>query len=94
MSPLRSLVLCLLSLGVASGFAPVNSVVHKQVQSSALNVKVDPAKYDELVADWEYQFPEFAKYGWGPSVQRNGTAVMQCLAGSLFAQPRTAKVTD
>jgi len=69
MSPLRSLILCLLSLSVVSGFAPVNSVVHKQAQSSALNVKVDPAKYDELVADWEYQFPEFAKYGWGPSVQ-------------------------
>lgn len=25
--------------------------------------------YEEAQADWEKQFPEFAKYGWGPSVQ-------------------------
>lgn len=69
MAPLRSIFVFLLSLGGASGFAPVSPGVQRQQQSSALNVKVDPAVYDELVADWEQQFPEFAKYGWGPTVQ-------------------------
>jgi hypothetical protein len=30
---------------------------------------VNPKVYEDAVADWEMQFPEFAKYGWGPSVQ-------------------------
>jgi len=28
-----------------------------------------PVIYDDAVADWEKQFPQFAKYGWGPSLQ-------------------------
>lgn len=28
-----------------------------------------PQIYDDAVGDWEKQFPQFAKYGWGPSVQ-------------------------
>jgi hypothetical protein len=34
-----------------------------------LNARVDPKIYDDAVGDWEMQFPQFAKYGWGPSVQ-------------------------
>lgn len=30
---------------------------------------VDPAVYEDAIADWENQFPAFAKWGWGPSVQ-------------------------
>jgi len=30
---------------------------------------VDPKVYDDAVADWEMQFPQFSKWGWGPSVQ-------------------------
>jgi Chlorophyll A-B binding protein len=30
---------------------------------------IPSAVIDEAVADWEKQFPAFAKYGWGPSVQ-------------------------
>ena len=29
----------------------------------------DPQIYEDAVSDWEKQFPAFAKYGWGPSVQ-------------------------
>ena len=36
------------------------------VQSSNLGY---PEIYEEAVSDWEKQFPQFAKYGWGPSVQ-------------------------
>jgi hypothetical protein len=28
-----------------------------------------PSAYEDAIADWEKQFPAFAKYGWGPSVQ-------------------------
>ena len=37
--------------------------------SSVNAFKIDPAVYDDAVADWEKQFPSFAKWGWGPSVQ-------------------------
>lgn len=30
---------------------------------------LQPAVYEDAVADWSKQFPQFAKYGWGPSVQ-------------------------
>jgi Chlorophyll A-B binding protein len=33
------------------------------------NVFVDPQIYEDSIGDWEKQFPDFAKYGWGPSVQ-------------------------
>lgn len=38
-------------------------------QIHSLNVGVDPKVYEDAVADWQQQFPEFVKYGWGPSVQ-------------------------
>jgi hypothetical protein len=28
-----------------------------------------PGVYEDAMADWNQQFPQFAKYGWGPSVQ-------------------------
>lgn len=31
-------------------------------------MKIDPSVYEDAVADWESQFPQFAKWGWGPSV--------------------------
>jgi Chlorophyll A-B binding protein len=31
--------------------------------------KIDPQIYDDATADWDKQFPSFAKWGWGPSVQ-------------------------
>jgi len=40
-----------------------------QRSTSNLNSFVDPSAYDDAVADWEQQFPAFAKWGWGPSVQ-------------------------
>jgi hypothetical protein len=34
-----------------------------------LKAFVDPKVYDDAQADWQQQFPAFAKWGWGPSVQ-------------------------
>ena len=36
---------------------------------SASSGLTPPGVYEDAVADWEKQFPQFAKYGWGPSVQ-------------------------
>jgi len=56
-------------LGAASAFTPVSKASTKAVapvQSTPLGY---PEVYEEAVSDWENQFPQFAKYGWGPSVQ-------------------------
>jgi Chlorophyll A-B binding protein len=38
--------------------------------SFSLNaLKIDPSVYEDATADWNKQFPQFAKWGWGPSVQ-------------------------
>lgn len=31
--------------------------------------RIDPQFYEDFVGDWEKQFPQFAKYGWGFSTQ-------------------------
>jgi hypothetical protein len=36
------------------------------LESSSLT---PPQIYEDAIADWEKQFPQFAKWGWGPSVQ-------------------------
>jgi len=68
MALLKKIVAFLL-LGTASAFTPANKASVKpasSVQSTNLGY---PEIYEEAVADWEKQFPQFAKYGWGPSVQ-------------------------
>jgi len=73
MAPLRKSVIALLfsALGVASAFAPAKNAMK---QTTSLH-STDPAKYgppfifDDAVEDWSKQFPAFAKWGWGPSVQ-------------------------
>ena len=57
---------------MASGCCLLNAVINLLVpfecSSSALNI-INPSVYDDAVADWQSQFPAFAKWGWGPSVQ-------------------------
>jgi Chlorophyll A-B binding protein len=33
-----------------------------------MKMPIDPSVYEDAVADWNKQFPAFAKWGWGPSV--------------------------
>lgn len=40
--------------------------------------------YDDAVADWQKQFPQFAKYGWGPSVQAEKWNGRHAMFGWVF----------
>lgn len=58
---LQNLSACFLSLTARSA----------RLSYSALDA-INPASmfnYDDAVKDFEYQFPQFAKWGWGPTVQ-------------------------
>lgn len=66
---LRKIALLLLTLGAVAAFTPSKPVVSKVVTSIQSEQLSDPQIYEDAVADWEKQFPAFAKWGWGPSVQ-------------------------
>mmetsp|Transcript_26090 Transcript_26090/g.71863 ORF Transcript_26090/g.71863 Transcript_26090/m.71863 type:complete len:221 (-) Transcript_26090:220-882(-) len=70
MALMKKIVILLLA-GAASAFTPLNNkAVSKpavsELESSGLT---DPGIYEDAIADWEKQFPQFSKWGWGPSVQ-------------------------
>jgi hypothetical protein len=50
---------------------------------SALNI-LSPEIYDDAVKDWESQFPAFAKWGWGPTVQAEKWNGRHAMFGWLF----------
>lgn len=67
------------------------------------NPYAPPVIYEDAIADWEKQFPQFAKYGWGPSAQAekwNGRHAMfgwfficataYCKGHGLIPDPETA----
>jgi len=62
-----------LSASAASAFAPASPLAAKSVapavSESALNLQFVSSDFDKAVTDWEEEFPDFAKWGWGPSVQ-------------------------
>ncbi|GAX20607.1 hypothetical protein FisN_3Hh542 [Fistulifera solaris] len=68
MAPLKSLVALLFSLSAASAFTPSKNVVPKVTSIQGANLGA-PEIFEDATADWAKQFPAFAKYGWGPSVQ-------------------------
>jgi Chlorophyll A-B binding protein len=51
--------------------------------SSSLNI-ISPSVYDDAIADWESQFPAFAKWGWGPSVQAEKWNGRHAMFGWVF----------
>jgi Chlorophyll A-B binding protein len=48
-----------------------------------LNI-ISPSVYDDAIADWESQFPAFAKWGWGPSVQAEKWNGRHAMFGWVF----------
>eukprot|EP00977_Amphora_coffeiformis_P028021 scaffold34685_cov183-Amphora_coffeaeformis.AAC.1 len=68
MAPFRSLFALLVTLGAVSAFTPAKPAA-KVTSVGASSGLTPPGVYEDAVADWEKQFPQFAKYGWGPSVQ-------------------------
>mmetsp|Transcript_27585 Transcript_27585/g.57738 ORF Transcript_27585/g.57738 Transcript_27585/m.57738 type:complete len:218 (-) Transcript_27585:260-913(-) len=61
-------IIVLLLVGAASAFTPLSKAATKPVTVKSSNLS-DPGIYEDAVADWEKQFPQFSKWGWGPSVQ-------------------------
>jgi len=65
MAPLRTLAL-LCGVGMASAFAPPAPLALKPATSTVVASSMDG--FDGASANWEAEYPDFAKYGWGPSV--------------------------
>jgi hypothetical protein len=65
MAPLRSFAALFLAANSASAFAP-SSVVSKVSRPST---SVASSVFDDAVTDWGEEYPQFAVWGWGPSVQ-------------------------
>lgn len=66
MSPLRTLAALFLAASSASAFAPSTHAVSKLARPST---SVASTVFDDAVKDFETDYPEFAGWGWGPSVQ-------------------------
>jgi len=47
-------------------------------------MKIDASVYQDAQADWEQQFPAFAEWGWGPSVQAEKWNGRHAMFGWLF----------
>mmetsp|Transcript_23126 Transcript_23126/g.50087 ORF Transcript_23126/g.50087 Transcript_23126/m.50087 type:complete len:233 (-) Transcript_23126:308-1006(-) len=69
MAPLRTFAALFLAANSASAFAPSTSVVSKVVSSSRTSTSVASSVFDDATKDWEEEYPQFATWGWGPSVQ-------------------------
>ncbi|KAL7558714.1 hypothetical protein ACA910_013428 [Epithemia clementina (nom. ined.)] len=84
MAMLRKIALLLLTIGAVSAFAPLKPAATKSVTSIQSDSLSDPQIYEGAVADWEKQFPAFAKWGWGPSVQAEKWNGRHAMFGWLF----------
>jgi len=74
-------VAALALVGVASGFAPVAPAIKVALPSATV---MQSTVYDEAVKDWEQQWPQFAKWGWGPSVQAEKWNGRHAMFGWVF----------
>mmetsp|Transcript_20445 Transcript_20445/g.36754 ORF Transcript_20445/g.36754 Transcript_20445/m.36754 type:complete len:230 (-) Transcript_20445:311-1000(-) len=66
MAPLRTFASLFLAASSASAFAPSTSVVSTVSRPST---SVASSVFDDAVKDWGEEYPQFAEWGWGPSVQ-------------------------
>jgi len=85
MAPLRTLAALALA-GSASAFAPNAPLATKTVapvSESSLNV-FNPSTFNNAMADWEAEYPQFAKWGWGPSVQAEKWNGRHAMFGWVF----------
>jgi len=67
MTPLRTFAALFLAAGSASAFAPSSSVVPRVSRPSVTSVA--SSVFDDAQREFVEDYPEFAKYGWGPTVQ-------------------------
>mmetsp|Transcript_11602 Transcript_11602/g.17033 ORF Transcript_11602/g.17033 Transcript_11602/m.17033 type:complete len:226 (+) Transcript_11602:51-728(+) len=83
MVSIKALVTFLLTASVSNAFTPV---AHSKVASrSALNAEGPiPLEYKETQDDFQMQFPEFDKWGWGPSVHAEKWNGRHAMFGWVF----------
>jgi hypothetical protein len=65
MAPLRTLAALALGASSVSAFAPSTPATKVARASTAVASSV----FDDAVKDWSDEYPQFAEWGWGPSVQ-------------------------
>lgn len=54
-------------LGSTSAFVPAAKPAAVKAPTTSLNI-FSESTFNDAVKDWEAEYPQFAKYGWGPSV--------------------------
>jgi len=82
MAPLRTFAALLLAASSASAFAPSSSLAPKVSRPSVTSVS--SSVFDDAQRDFEADYPEFAKYGWGPTVQAEIWNGRHAMFGGLF----------
>jgi len=71
MAPLRTIAALAFGISSVAGFAPASPLSVKTastVSETSLNL-ISANVFDEAMTEWESEYPQFAKWGWGPSVQ-------------------------
>lgn len=71
MAPLRTLAALAFGASAVSAFTPSSPLAVKTaapVSQTSLNIFKESV-FNEAMIEWEEEYPEFAKWGWGPSVQ-------------------------
>jgi len=72
MAPLRTLAALVIGASATNAFAPATPFAVKSaspVQSASSLDLIKSSVFEDGMADWETEYPDFAKWGWGPSVQ-------------------------
>eukprot|EP00551_Chaetoceros_affinis_P010644 CAMPEP_0203672434 /NCGR_PEP_ID=MMETSP0090-20130426/8429_1 /ASSEMBLY_ACC=CAM_ASM_001088 /TAXON_ID=426623 /ORGANISM="Chaetoceros affinis, Strain CCMP159" /LENGTH=227 /DNA_ID=CAMNT_0050537747 /DNA_START=44 /DNA_END=727 /DNA_ORIENTATION=+ len=71
MAPLRTLAALAFGASAVSGFAPSSPLATKaSVSETSLSASIfKESIFNDAMADWEAEYPQFAEWGWGPTVQ-------------------------
>uniref|UniRef100_A0A7S3Q4Z5 Uncharacterized protein n=1 Tax=Chaetoceros debilis TaxID=122233 RepID=A0A7S3Q4Z5_9STRA len=82
MAPFRTLLALVLGASAVSAFAPISTL---SVRTAAPVVSETSLEvFDKAMADWEAEYPQFAKWGWGPSVQAEKWNGRHAMFGWVF----------
>eukprot|EP00558_Chaetoceros_sp_UNC1202_P004879 CAMPEP_0197246506 /NCGR_PEP_ID=MMETSP1429-20130617/14227_1 /TAXON_ID=49237 /ORGANISM="Chaetoceros sp., Strain UNC1202" /LENGTH=219 /DNA_ID=CAMNT_0042707179 /DNA_START=13 /DNA_END=672 /DNA_ORIENTATION=+ len=67
MAPLRTIATIVLGAASATAFAPSTPLSVRTAVPVVSETSLHG--FDKAMADWEAEYPQFAEWGWGPSVQ-------------------------
>jgi hypothetical protein len=83
MAPLRTLATLVLGASAVSGFTPASPIAARTV-APAVTSETSLNVFNDAMADWEKEYPDFAKWGWGPSVQAEKWNGRHAMFGWVF----------